>query len=159
MALLTQSTPTPNLRMRRPQDTRLHRAKGETKAARQKACTNKPKNLGEKTVANSLIDAFIAFKYAPMLFETGLTGKRRGALCPDFYLPNIGIYIVVTQGDSFKESFLGDKIAGAQKVNGISIMLLGQKDVEALRRGNIAIENLIRSFVVSLGGKFAFEAA
>jgi hypothetical protein len=142
MALLVQVTRSarPNIQSR----AQTHRspARRRVKTDRLKLCP-RPKNRGEKTIAKALIDADIAFTYEPRSFNTGQPGKGRGSMRPDFYLPELELYLEVTQGDDFKEAFKEAKLEAAQRKNEILILLIGRQEIEAIRRGQQTIEKLI----------------
>ncbi len=143
MALLVQAARHSQSTIRDRYSSHRPPTRGGVKAARLKACP-KPKNRGEKTVARALSDAGIAYAYEPHVFQTDRSGKRRGALRPDFYLPALDLYLEVTQGDDYKLAFLSAKIADAERENEVHVMLIGRREVEALYRGQLEIASLIR---------------
>jgi hypothetical protein len=89
----------------------------------------------ERELARVLDDHGVAWQYEPHTFilERDPDGTVREAFTPDFYLPDLGVYIECTVMRSGLMSRKRRKVRKMQR-RGVSVEILGRTDIERLAR-------------------------
>lgn len=113
-----------------------------TIAARQ-AKARGPMNRSERCIADLLDTLRIDWDYEPRRLGTGLTGKAKRGLRPDFWLPEYNLYLEITEAED--PSRKRKKIAGVKNVHGITVILIDKAVLQQLRNGTTTLFKLIQA--------------
>lgn len=100
-----------------------------------------PMTPSEQTIAQELNKLRIVWTYEPELFLTGLTGKGKQGIRPDFCLPKFKLFIEVTEAQD--EGPKRQKIRAAESLHGIRILLIGRTELKRMQDGKVTLLELI----------------